>query len=84
MKSLGQIQRDNDEAAALAHHPRVGELIVDWLKDMGDNTDPGDMYGRALAEVLAQWQLNSPNSTPTFRELMAKVAYAADVELGDV
>lgn len=84
MKSLGQIQRENEEAAALARHPRVPELIVLWLEDMAAGMDPGDIYGRGLAEVLKQWRDNAPNATPTYRDLCAKIAYAADLELGIV
>lgn len=81
MKSLAQIQQDNREAASLKRMPRVDVAVITWLRDMADPDDVGDIFGRSLAEVFEQWRDNSPNSTPTFSELMAKVAHVADLEL---
>jgi hypothetical protein len=82
MKSLGAIQQENNEAAALAKMPRVDKAVIGWIRDSADPVDVGDIFARSLATVLEQWRDNAPNSAPTFRELMAKVAYMADVELG--
>lgn len=79
MKSLGVIERENNERAAREAYPTVVFDALDWVEDnvgifsIDGAIDPRDKIGNVLANFLRQWQEN-PRESITFTDFHAKLA----------